>query len=1004
MDITPYQAQYYAYELTRLRSGRDADKLTSALLDAQVELTPHQVEAALFAFRSPLNNGVILADEVGLGKTIEAGLVISQKWAERKRNILIIVPANLRKQWSQELLDKFFLPSVILEKKSYEAERAKGNRHPFEQEDRIVICSYHFARSSQYDIRDINWDLVVLDEAHKLRNVYRSDNKIGRAIQESLRGKPKILLTATPLQNSLLELFGLVSIVDEYIFGDLKSFKLQFSRLGDDDARYAELRARIAPVCQRTLRRDVLQYVKYTKRQALTEDFYPGDDEWELYNLVSDYLQRSNLYALPPSQRQLMTLILRRLLASSTFAIAGTFKGMAARLERILELHRREGILPADEVQKADEQQELDISQNFEDFDDVKDEWAEKEPDAETPDFLRFGPKELEDMRREKEELERFFQLADGIKKNQKGEKLLSALDKGFKRLRELGAPQKAIIFTESTRTQQYIFEHLQDVPEFRDRIVLFNGTNNDKLSNRIYQDWLKKNKGSDRITGSPTADKRAALVEHFAHPDTRIMIATEAGAEGINLQFCNFILNFDLPWNPQRVEQRIGRCHRFGQKHDVVVLNFINKRNAADERVYKLLEEKFKLFDGVFGASDEVLGAIESGVDFERRVLKIFQECREPETITTEFDKLRQELDVIIEADMKRTRHELLENLDAEVVGKVKVDIKTSQEELDKYHQWLWDITRYALTDAADFNDAEKSFRLRRSPFNGTPGIAPGQYRLMPTPQTADPNRPVSPIQEWWQKISGQAVNRYRAGHPLAQAVLDRCKTDRLETGHARFAYDAYPKHHVLEPFLGASGWMQVECLDLPYGSAPGETQLLLAACTDDGRTLDADHCRRLLSLPAASAPAPQLPDPAAQTLRLLLDQEETRAQQNNRAWLEQLYDVEQEKLEHWADDQRQSLRNELRELETEIKQRKTEARKLLRLEDKVAAQRIVKDLEKRLADLRFNQHRLEDEIERRKDDFLNDIENRIRQNPQRRPLFTLRWTLDDHRANKNN
>ena len=143
----------------------------------------------------------------------------------------------------------------------------------------------------------------------------------------------------------------------------------------------------------------------------------------------------------------------------------------------------------------------------------------------------------------------------------------------------------------------------------------------------------MKQHAGTDRITGSPTADKRAALVEYF-RDEASIMIATEAAAEGINLQFCNLVVNYDMPWNPQRIEQRIGRCHRYGQKYDVVVVNFLNKANAADVRVYQLLAEKFKLFDGVFGASDEVIGAIESGVDFEKRIVGIYQQCRTTEQI----------------------------------------------------------------------------------------------------------------------------------------------------------------------------------------------------------------------------------------------------------------------------------------------------------------------------------------------------------------------------------
>jgi SNF2 family DNA or RNA helicase len=134
----------------------------------------------------------------------------------------------------------------------------------------------------------------------------------------------------------------------------------------------------------------------------------------------------------------------------------------------------------------------------------------------------------------------------------------------------------------------------------YQDNIVLFNGTNSDPVSTSIYNEWLKKYKNTDRVSGSKSADIRAALVERFKD-NAKILIATEAGAEGINLQFCSIVVNYDLPWNPQRIEQRIGRCHRYGQKHDVVVINFINRKNAADLRVYELLDQKFKLFSGIF-------------------------------------------------------------------------------------------------------------------------------------------------------------------------------------------------------------------------------------------------------------------------------------------------------------------------------------------------------------------------------------------------------------------
>src|SRR5919197_391023 len=202
MMLTPYHSKYFGYELTKRHPADSPDKLAGALVDAQVDLNPHQVDAALFAFQSPLSKGAILADEVGLGKTIEAGLVISQKWAERKRRILVITPAHLRKQWHQELQEKFFLPCRILESKSYNAAIKQGNFRPFYSEE-VIICSYQFARSKAADVSVMSWDLVVIDEAHWLRNVYKPPNFIPNTLKAAHKDDPKLLLTATPLQNSL---------------------------------------------------------------------------------------------------------------------------------------------------------------------------------------------------------------------------------------------------------------------------------------------------------------------------------------------------------------------------------------------------------------------------------------------------------------------------------------------------------------------------------------------------------------------------------------------------------------------------------------------------------------------------------------------------------------------------------------------------------------------------------------------------------------------------------
>ncbi|WP_145509496.1 SNF2-related protein [Yersinia rochesterensis] len=575
-----HQRSYLAHWLTL--SGKAEDSLTQTIASARVDMNPHQVEAAMFALASPLSNGVILADEVGLGKTIEASLILAQKWAERRRKLLLIAPATLRKQWSQELEEKFSLPSRIIEAKSFNQMIKEGCSNPFDIENAtgeaaICICSYEFASRKEHELARIPWDLVVMDEAHKLRNIYKSDGaKTAKKLSNALSGRKKILLSATPLQNSILELYGLVSVIDPHFFGDLASFKARYSRQNIDDAELALLRVRLNKICNRTLRRQVQQEggISFTRRHSITEDFRPTDEEEALYKQVSSYLQQDDLLAIKSGARHLVTLVIRKILASSSTAIQGTLETM---------IHRLENKMPV-----------LDALTDYENYDDYSDEEGIEDEDTIDPRALQA----------EIDQLKSYKTLAASITKNAKAEALLSVLSRAFEFTAELGGLRKAVIFTESVRTQTWLAQLLSD-NGYEGEVVLLNGSNSDAASRKIYSDWLEKHQNSGRVSGSRTADMKAALVEKFRGEGT-LMICTEAGAEGINLQFCSLLINYDLPWNPQRVEQRIGRVHRYGQKHDVVVVNFINKGNRADQRVFELLSQKFQLFEGVFGASDD--------------------------------------------------------------------------------------------------------------------------------------------------------------------------------------------------------------------------------------------------------------------------------------------------------------------------------------------------------------------------------------------------------------
>lgn len=947
--LSNQQKTYLSWLLTKQSADNSIDSLASTLIDSQVDLNPHQVDAALFAFKNPLSQGVLLADEVGLGKTIEAGLVIAQSWAERKKRILVITPANLRKQWYQELYDKFGLKATIQEAKLYNQLKKQGNTSPFHH-DGVVICSYQFAKSKAKDLQNIAWDLVVIDEAHRLRNVYKKNNVTANIIKSSLKHvHNKVLLTATPLQNSLLELYGLVSILDERVFGDIESFKSQFI-VGDKEATLPQLRSRLATVCKRTLRQQVQPFVSYTARRAIVQDFTPTQEEQTLRELVAEYLRRPNLQALPAGQRQLISLVLWKLLASSTQAIAGALATMIARLEKKL-VNQDQDILD-------------DLDDDYEALSESGDDYEELIVDDEV-----LSAQEKQAIEEEIEELKAFQSLAADIKQQAKGKALLTALEKSFVALEELGAQKKAIIFTESKRTQEYLTELLKDT-SYAHGLVLFNGTNNDAKAQEIYKEWLERYKGTDRVTGAKTADIRAALVDYFREKGT-VMIATEAGAEGINLQFCSLIINYDLPWNPQRIEQRIGRCHRYGQKHDVVVVNFVDRSNEADSRVYDLLSEKFQLFEGVFGASDEILGAIGSGVDFEKRVAEIYQQCRDPEEIAKSFENLQDELSAEINEAMINTRNLLMNHFDENVLYRIKSDAIQIRQ---TYEQYLLQL----LQDEFTQNHVKVTFDENGFVLNDVVTIdesmfSKGRYDLA--------------------KANTQE-HVIRLSHPFVQRLLDRNKLLVCQPEKLIFDYASYGLQvSSLKPYIGQSGYLMAELLEV---SSLGrmEQHIVVSAVTRNGQVLADDDPEKLLKLPVASQVSlPELPIP--ENLTVEQKQRKNKILEDINIRNLGFFDQEITKLDGWADDLKNGLEVEIKEIDKAIKEARKSATIAASLQDKLQWQKEQRELEMKRTKLRRELFDRQDEIDMQRNELIGQLEGQLEQQVQVNKLFEIEWEI---------
>jgi len=822
---------------------------------------------------------------------------------------------------------------------------------------KILVVSYGFAARMKDDLRAVPFDLVVLDEAHKLRNAYQPSRKGGHAVRWAFELRQKLLLTATPLQNSLLELYGLGWIIDEHVFGDRGAFQARYCNAGGD---LAGLRGRLAQVCKRTLRKDCA-YINYKKRQAMTHPFPQTDEERSLHQDVMQFMAQEISFAFPQRQRQLIEMILFKTLASSPQALASTLRTMRRRLVAI-----RDGLPETSEdslIGALAHDEDIDIEAIIEQLDE-----SEGQPDLGNPIVQgKLIAKELA-------QIDSLIARAERISSDSKSKALLKALEAAFARLQELGAQRKALIFTESRKTQQFLAAFLES-NGYAGKVVTFNGSNAHPSAKIAYERFLSNHAGTDKITGSKSVDIRSALIEEF-RDHAEILLATEAAAEGVNLQFCSLVVNYDLPWNPQRIEQRIGRCHRYGQRHDVVVVNFLSQDNVADRRVQELLQQKFSLFDGLFGASDEVLGAIEEGVDFEKRVLAILKTCRTDEEIERAFDALRRELEGTISEKMSEARRQLFEHFDADVHERLRLQGDDARVALDRVGERFWRLARWSLEGKAAFDDALLTFDLSEAP---TPGVPTGRYRLISAVRAEE-------------EYAATEAHLLRLSGPLGQWILGSAKEQAIPPVAIRFNVSGYGrKVSVLKPIMGHAGWLRLDKLTLD--SDAREEFLLFTAVRDDGQNVEQEVIGRLMDAPATTFAPPALD--AGVEERLASDAEALRHSTLARATenSNQRFRRAQEQVDRWADDVIEGAEAELESLRRAIREVRRQA-------DLAETVQMRQDSHARLLELERQRHAqrreifdLEDRIEAKRRALIDELRNRSAQRSSMATLFITRW-----------
>ena len=827
----PIHRRWLAEQFVRLRKAGEHRRYAASQRRGRIDANPHQIHAVLFALGRLRDGGCILADEVGLGKTVEAALVIVQLMAEGARRVLVVVPKPLQGQWQQELYSLF---GIEVREGPLDASGSLDG-------DGVFLAGREWAggdRGSQALRTAEPFDLCVIDEAHEIfagiykrydrHGVYQLDSpqaRIAGRIKELLAQTPTLLLTATPIQNSLAELWGLVQYVEPTgtLLGDLPTFRQVFCD-GDDRKLAAgqeeELRRRLATVCQRTLRRQAQEFLArpFVDRRTQLFEYTMMREEKELYEDVTRYLMEGELAAFRGHHRRLLIIAFHRQMASSVKALAASLRKVASRLRGMLE-----GAAPA-----ALTEPEAALVEDLEE-------------DLEETDVDEGAPPPSAMVSAELARVEELVERAEALPRDSKADAMVKAVKLVLARAEHGEGSGKVVIFTESLTTQEYVRDLLIASGLDEDDVTLFRGQNAGPRVDAALERWQREVGAAIPAYHRPRKPvaTRLALVHEFK-TRSRVFVSTEAGAKGLNLQFCDTLVNYDLPWNPQRIEQRIGRCHRYSQTHDVTVVHFLASDNEAQKLTFEILSHKLDLFGTVLDASDEVLhrprtkspemlaGAM--AVDVEVRLKRIYEHARTLDEVVAELRQLREN----VGAERERYEHAL---------GRTAKLIESRfDEEVSRSFRHLQRELPRALAEID--RDADRILRAYleavRVPFKRTVEGEHVRYEV------AACSRLPEPLADGLTVVVGPAsdAETLHPGHPLLEAAVAEAR----EATRQPFRVELRLTDEALGSHRGRRGRLVV--IKVSYQGFEPFERLIPVAVTETGEALSLQEAEALLTL----------------------------------------------------------------------------------------------------------------------------------------------------------
>ncbi len=553
-NFSSSESFFLAREVSDLSIKPGFDQLLSFQVARGVTIYPHQINTVKMVLRQ-MKGRALLCDEVGLGKTVEAGLVMMEYLLRGLvKKILILVPPSLMHQWQEEMSQKFNQDFVTSDSDEFTAAEGEAwSRFPH------IIASIDLAKRAERlkQVISTRFDMVIVDEAHRLRH----RNTAAWKLVNELDKKYILLLTATPVQNDLDELFNLITLLRPGQLKTAAEFRKQFVNRGDrlKPQNVDRLRQQVSQVMIRNRRSN--SGITFTRRRAQVVSTEMTPEEERLYNLVIGRVREFYPQNEMPLSRLTLT-TLQMETGSSPGAVVPT-------VERLL----RDNLSPPQRVQ-----------------------------------------------------LQEILELAKSIHQSAK----LTALQKTLSPLKG----EKVVIFTRYISTLQWLRERLKDYP-----LVIYHGG----LSAREKDD----------------------SIERFRR-DAQILLSTDSGGEGRNLQFCHILVNFDLPWNPMRIEQRIGRLSRIGQQKDVYIFN-LSSRGTVEDRVLEMLDRKINLFELVVGELDLILGRLGEERDLEETIMEMVATSRSDDELTERFEQMGAQM------QEAREQYEKVKSLDDALFDEVK-------------------------------------------------------------------------------------------------------------------------------------------------------------------------------------------------------------------------------------------------------------------------------------------------------------------------------------------